>query len=139
MDFFFSTYSTLQASGLLPVVALILVIGSAGLYLWRVMNGLVLRTRPFLTEGLVLLGTLLSVITLFQSPGWVGGSVAALTVLVGGAFIWLMSQGPLPSGVKAKIGEQAFAFSLSDWDGQNYEFVPGQSGTTLLKFYRGHW
>jgi len=139
MDILFSAYSTLQESGLLPVLALLLVVGSAGIYLWRVMNGLVLRTRPFLTEGLVLLGILLAVLSLFQAPGWVGGVIAALTVLIGGAFTWLMSQGPLPTGIKAKVGEQAFEFSLKDWDGQNYSFVPGQGGATLVKFYRGHW
>jgi hypothetical protein len=139
LDVVLETYGAIIEAGLLPYVALILVVGSFSIYLSRVLNGLILRSRPLLTEGLVLTGFLLAIVSLFQSPGIVGGAAAVLTILVGGLVGYLFSQGPLPKRINVKVGEPAPGFTLDDWDGNSFSLTAGEGDPLLLKFYRGHW
>ncbi len=121
-------------------LAMLLVIGRMALYFRRI---LVLKKgftrRPILSELSVLTGFLLAVWTLILGPGWVGGTLAAITVLLGGFVLYLFSQGGVPKGVGVKVGAPAPAFAAADWDGGTFAYEPGQNDPLLLKFYRGHW
>ena len=121
-------------------LAMLLVIGRMALYFRRIM---VLKRgfprRPILSELSVLIGFLLAVWSLFLSPGWIGGTLAIMTALLGGFVLYLFSQGGVPKGIGVSVGSPALAFSAPDGQGGTYAYAPGQNDPLLLKFYRGHW
>ncbi len=121
-------------------LAMLLVIGRMALYFRRIM---VLKQgfprRPVLSELSVLIGFLLAVWSLFLSPGWIGGTFALVTALLGGFVLYLFSQGGVPRGIGVKVGAPALAFSAPEGAGGTFDYQPGQNDPLLLKFYRGHW
>lgn len=121
-------------------LAVLLVFGRMALYFWRLLGQKKgFSGRPWLSELSVLAGFLLAAWSLFLSPGWIGGTFAVLTLIGGGAVLYLFSQAPVPVQIALKVGDHAPSFTALDWDGADYDFAPGHGDPLLLKFYRGHW
>ena len=121
-------------------LAVLLVFGRMSLYFYRLIGRKKgFSSRPWASELSVLIGFGLAVWSLFLSPGWIGGTLAALTILAGGFILYLFSQNSVPKQIAVKLGDHAPAFTAVDWDGNNYDFAPGNGDPLLLKFYRGHW
>ncbi len=121
-------------------LAMVLVIGRMALYFNRLLvqkKGF--SRRPVLSELSVLIGFLLAMWTLILSPGWIVGTFAAITVILGGFVLYLFSQNGVPKGIGVSVGGPALAFTAPDGAGGTFSYAPGQNDPLLLKFYRGHW
>ena len=130
--------ATLSGAGLLVVL------GVWVAYFAKVPSGKV-PIRPIGSILLQCVGMGLGVAGLLQGPlgGAVGVGVAAMagiSLVMGGLFLWLLSQRKTPVGdLKVALGDKILGFSAQTADGTPFHSDALLGKRTLLKFFRGGW
>ena len=74
------------------------------------------------------------------SPGWLGGTVAGLSIFA--AFFFLLTAaigGQKFSADAIQVGDTIPAFSAPDDQGENFDSTQLAGQPALIKFFRGHW
>ncbi len=79
-------------------------------------------------------------LALANSPGWLGGALAGVSLLVGTVFFFLGSlsrQSDHPPAVA--VGQPLAAFEAPDHEGKLFRSETLRGRPMLIKFFRGHW
>jgi hypothetical protein len=85
-------------------------------------------------------GALLGLIALMNQPGWIVGTLAVLSLLVGSVFPLLrLRSGQVSKETTAPVGSQVPSFAALDDAGVRFESSSLAGTPYLLKFFRGHW
>lgn len=75
-----------------------------------------------------------------REPGTLGGTLAALGLVVGSAFFFLSSlAGQSRQSPALAVGDPIPEFSATDENGEIFDFASLRGQPILLKFFRGHW
>ena len=124
------------ASGLL---AFGLAAGSGALWFRRAMQvRLPADRRAF--EAVRSAAALLAVIALFGGAGWLGGSAAALALLVSGFLLFTVAVSRQRVGPGAvSVGSPLPRFLAPDEHGASFDSASLSGHPALIKFFRGHW
>ena len=65
---------------------------------------------------------------------------AVFALLLGPAFLWILTQRKTPIGeLKVEVGDQLLAFGATTSEGAEFHSDELAGKRTLLKFFRGHW
>ena len=129
----------------LSAAGFVAVMGSLGLYLRTIPGG----TVPVSVGGLVTklwIGVGLSAAAIAWSVYSTGGAgvavlaPAAFAIMMGGFFLWVVSQRHTPVGdLKVSVGDPLLSFSATTSDGEPFRSDALKGKRTLLKFFRGGW
>ena len=123
----------------------VVVIYTWGAYLATIPRGKV-PVRPLGSIILQCVGIGLAVSAIvwsYQGSGSSGAAViapAAFALMMGTAFLWLLTQRKTPIGdLKVKVGDKLLAFEATTSEGAGFHTDELAGKRTLLKFFRGGW
>lgn len=129
----------------MSVTAFVVVMGAWGAYLATIPRGTV-PARPVGSIILQCVGIglgLSAIVWSYQSGGGFGVAViapAALAVMMGAGFLWLLTQRKTPIGdLKVKVGDKLLSFEATTSEGVGFHTDELAGKRTLLKFFRGGW
>jgi AhpC/TSA family protein len=133
-----------RPSALPAVLGLLLTLGGVVSYFVIVLHfGAWLPwVRNTAAPNLVLLGLglALSLGAAWRTRGWLAASLAAVSVALSAAFVWMLFVAwVLPPVPGPAIGAPAPDFALVDQDGKTARLADFRGSPLLLVFYRGHW
>ncbi|MBT3224675.1 MAG: hypothetical protein HN945_12930 [Deltaproteobacteria bacterium] len=121
------------------------VMGTWGVYLGKIPGGRV-PERPSGSVFLQCVGIGLAfsaIVWSYQSTGSAGAAVitpAAVALMMGPAFLWLLSQRKTPLGdLKVKVCDQLLPFAAVTSEGVGFHTDELAGKRILLKFFRGGW
>ena len=96
--------------------------------------------RLWLINLLVLAAVGLGIAAFASGPGWIGGTVAGVSVLASGFFGFLGVLAPQSKQAPAvAVGDPMLDFTALDENGKPFELASLKGRPVLLKFFRGHW
>lgn len=121
-----------------PLAALL---AGAALALWfRRMNQVSLEGRRSLPFALCAAAVVVAIFAFLRSPGWIGGSLAAIGFVIGAAWIALgllaRQSRQTPAVV---VGEPLPEIVAPDETGAPFDVASLRGHPVLIKLFRGHW
>ena len=129
----------------MSVAGFVVVMGTWAAYLAKIPGGTVPR-RPIGSIILQCVGIGLAVSAIvwsFQGSGKAGVAViapAAFALMMGAAFLWLLTQRKTPIGdLKVEVGDKLLSFDATTSEGVTFHTDELAGKRTLLKFFRGGW
>jgi hypothetical protein len=132
-------------AAVLSLAGLAAVLGSWVLYLASIPRGKV-PARPIGSIAAQILGTALAiggVAWSFRGGGAPGAAViapAAVALIGGPLFLWLLTQRETPVGdIRVAVGDPLIPFAATASDGASFDSGELAGERVLLKFFRGHW
>ncbi len=129
----------------MSVAGFVVVMGTWVAYLSKIPRGAV-PARPIGSIILQCVGIGLAVSAInwsYQVGGGFGVAVlapAAFALMMGGAFLWLLTQRKTPIGdLKVEVGDKLLSFEATTSEGSGFHTDELAGKRTLLKFFRGGW
>ncbi len=129
----------------MSVAGFVVVMGTWVAYLSKIPRGAV-PVRPIGSIILQCVGIGLAVSAInwsYQVGGGFGVAVlapAAFALMMGGAFLWLLTQRKTPIGdLKVEVGDKLLSFEATTSEGSGFHTDELAGKRTLLKFFRGGW
>ncbi len=129
----------------MSTAAFVVVMGTWGVYLASIPRGTV-PVRPVGSVFMQCIGIVLAVSAIFssyQGSETSGAAVlvpAALALMMGLTFLWLLSQRKTPIGdLKVKVGDNLLSFESTTSEGIGFHSDELKGKRTLLKIFRGSW
>ncbi len=123
---------------LLGILSAVGAFGTFGLWFRRIQQVRIPEDRTaWVVAALVSAG--LGVGALFSGPGWIGGILAGLGLLLGGFFSLLVGISAQKAAGAIGVGDAIPEVSALDETGATVALSSFSGTPALYKFFRGHW
>ena len=120
-------------------IAFVLIAGSVAMWV-RALRSVAVPNNRIVYIVVWAAGAAAALSALFGSPGWLGGTLAVISLVTAALLLLTVFIGGQKLGSDViRVGMPIPAFSAPDEHGQVFDSATLAGNPVLIKFFRGHW